>query len=107
MREGWKVLLDAGVPFGAIRPAPTRLPEAAVRAAARQLLQSVETLSRRERDALYAWLRGFQRQWPKGFKRVLGHDGKRLLAKLEADPPEPNRYLKLKRIAVENLAGVV
>lgn len=107
MSDGWKVLLDAGVPFGAIRPAPARLQSAVVRAAAKQLLPSVEKLDRRERDALYAWLRGFHRHWPKQFKRVLGSDGAKLLAKLEQDPPDPNRYLKLKRIAVENLAAVV
>lgn len=107
MREHWKVLVKAGVPHGAIRPPPTRIDEAQVRTAVRELFADVHGLERRERDALHAWLRGFRRHWPKAFERILGADGDRLLATLEDDSLDDNRYLKLKRIAVENLAGVV
>lgn len=107
MRAHWKVLVEAGVPHGAIRPPPTCLNEAQVRTAVRKIFSQVDALERRERDALHAWLRGFKRHWQKGFERILGDDGDRLLAKLEEDSPEDNRYLKLKRIAVENLASLV
>jgi hypothetical protein len=107
MTDGWEALLEAGVPFGAARPPPTAMPRGRVREAVASAEDLLAQLSIPQREALYAWLRAYQAHWPKGFERVLGAPGTRLLALLDREGPrDPNRYLKLRRIALENLSKV-
>jgi hypothetical protein len=56
---------------------------------------------------LLAWLSAFEHHWPRGFSRVAGTLGRKLLDELSRGTVDPNRYLKLRRIACENLAAAV
>ena len=101
----WEVLTASGLPEGPIRrpprgPAdPVRL-RAAVAAVAGQRSE----IDPWHREPLLAWLRGFQHHWPESFATILGPAGEECLARLSALPIDSNRYLKLRRIAIENLS---
>jgi hypothetical protein len=108
MDEVWEVLADSGLPEGPIRrppqgPAyPIRL-RAAVAAVAPQCGE----MDPWHREPLLAWLRGFQHHWPESFATILGPAGEECLARLSALPVDSNRYLKLRRIAIENLSRLL
>jgi hypothetical protein len=109
MTGDWETLIDAGLPDGAIRQKPRpplpveRIVQALVRVAA-----DLNGMGPREREPLAAWLRAWQHHWPTQFRQLLGATGEQCLRQLqEGAPPDPNRYLKLRRIAVENLAGLL
>jgi hypothetical protein len=101
MGDPWEVLRAAGVPVGATRP-PGPLPTAA---ALREALGAALSASAPAAglEALWAWLRAFRQHWPIRFERVLGAEGIAALASLSARPFDANRYLKLRRIALERL----
>jgi hypothetical protein len=64
-----------------------------------------EPLALAQRECLLAWLRGFRHEWPSRFQAIFGPLGQRAIAELNDPRFDPNRYLKLRRIAIENLAG--
>lgn len=106
MGEDWKILMAAGVPYGAPRTlAEIEFDDESVRAAFLRTAGALDTLNARQRDALLAWLCGFRRHWPSRFVSVLGEEGQRVLALLEALGLDDNRHIKLRRIAIENLAA--
>jgi hypothetical protein len=105
--DPWAALEAAGLPAGAVRAAPSRLDMPLVRAAVRMLADRPDPPDAFDREPLLAWLRAWRHHWPDSFERELGADGERLTARLDALPRDANRYLKLRRIAVENLAGVL
>lgn len=107
MKTGWKTLLDAGVPDGAARPAPARLDRQRVAEAIHDLARDAASVEPGQVEPLLGWLRGWRHHWPRSFAATLGADGKRLIGALEARGFDPNRYLKLRRIAIENLAGLL
>lgn len=100
-------MIDAGVPDGAARPAPTRLDLSRVTKAIRDLGPNAASVEPDQVEPLLAWLRGWRRHWPRSFAASLGADGDSLIARLEARRFDPDRYLKLRRIAVENLSRVL
>ncbi|MBL9024147.1 MAG: hypothetical protein JNL21_18285 [Myxococcales bacterium] len=105
MDETREILERAGVPVGAPRPPPTALPDAAaLRLAVRDSMHRPEVCPT---EALLAWLSGFAHHWPEGFARVLGEGGHTAIGVLAARPVDRNKYLKLRRIAIENLARCV
>ena len=57
-------------------------------------------------DVLAAWLSGFSHHWPSAFAEVLGEVGDSSLRTL-MPKVEPNRFLKLRRIAIANLAKLL
>jgi hypothetical protein len=95
----------AGVPLGAPRPAPTALPDSA------ELRQAFRSLTRQaapeELLPHTAWLSAFHHHWPARFRAVFGAEGQELVAGLRAAVIDENRYLKLRRIAVENLSRML
>jgi len=99
----WPVLRRAGVPVGAVR-ARGSAHEPELRHAIRVVTANPGVLPATERVALLAWLAAFRHHWPRRFEEALGKDGATLLALLRVAPFDPNQYLKLRRIAVENLA---
>jgi hypothetical protein len=108
MDEEWEALAAAGLPEGPIRR-PPQGPVDPLR-----LRQAVAALAARcaeidpwHREPLQAWLRGFRHHWPESFAAILGPVGDHCLALLAALPADPNRYLKLRRIAIENLAHIL
>ena len=96
--------MDAGLPDGAIRPPPKGPFDAArVREAVR------EVASRPGIDVapLLAWLRAWQHHWGSHFRATFGDEGEGIVQRLRARLDDENRYLKLRRIAIENLAAVL
>ena len=77
-------------------------------AAVREALSSIEVdaLSEVQQVVLVAWLEAFRHHWPDRFARDLG-DYEELRNALHRRPLDQNRYLKLRRIAVENLAAAL
>ncbi len=105
MIGGWKILLAAGVPDGAIRARPVRLPAPAeLRAALDEIGHEIQPFMR---EPLLAWLRAFAHGWPTRFASMLGPAGATISAALLGGPIDANRYLKLRRIAAENLSAVL
>lgn len=72
-----------------------------------RMSEDLDRLDPSRREPLLAWLKAWKHHWPDQFQRTLGSIGDRCLAKLEAAPTDPNRYLKLRRIAVENLSNLL
>ncbi|MGH7318503.1 MAG: hypothetical protein ACRELA_02585 [Candidatus Rokuibacteriota bacterium] len=107
MGSSWKALIEAGLPDGAARPAPASLDRERVREAICDLARGAEAIDPRQVEPLLAWLRGWRHHWPRGFAETLGAEGDSLIQQLEARNPDPNRYIKLRRIAVENLSRLL
>lgn len=106
MDAAWEALARAGVPVGAARPRPVAPPSpAAIRAAFDQLNRSLDQISDADREPLLAWLRAVVRHWPSRAGDLFGPAGEQLRTWLEAQPLDAGRYLKLRRIAIANLAG--
>jgi hypothetical protein len=105
MRSAWDVLTEAGVPDGAARvPPAVSLDAAAIAAALSSIGETADRLRPHERECLAAWLAAFRHHWPDRFTALLGPLGDRVLHRCTAGDFDPNRYLKLRRIATENLA---
>ena len=99
MSGPWDLLKAAGVPLGAPRAHaddPLDL-EVLSRALAQVLCAELQP---RERDALVAWLGALRAHWPTTHSALTSR-----MPPFEAGEVDPNRYLKLRRIALANLAG--
>jgi hypothetical protein len=59
------------------------------------------------RESLFAWLCAFQHHWPTRFDAMLGIQGHEAVAALVGSAGDSGRYLKLRRIAIENLSAVL
>ena len=100
--------MAGGVPLGAVRPCPSMLPDDhALRRALAEVEGTMGHSDEREATALLAWLAGFRHHWPARFEMLLGAAGPRTIERLHGVLLDRNRYLKLRRIAVENLAGLL
>lgn len=60
----------------------------------------------RQAEALAAWIFAWHHHWPDGFRHAFG-EGNELLAWATMQVADTGRYLKLRRIAIENLAQVL
>lgn len=108
MDDAWEVLSGSGLPEGPIRRPPRGpLDPASVRAAVTALNARCDEIEPWRREPLLAWLRGFRHHWPERFATVLGPPGDECISKLSAQAHDTNRYLKLRRIAIENLSHVL
>lgn len=106
MSAAWKVLIDSGLPLGAGRAPPTRaVPEAKLRRAVLTLVRSPK-LAPVDRETLAAYLAAFQQHFSHRFAEVFGEDGPNFTSMVRDAILDVNRYLKLRRIAVENLARI-
>jgi len=101
-------LVKMGLPWGppVVRESgPTSLHGA--RDAVRRLVEAPDLPPTELREPLLAWLSAFRHHWPDTWKRELGAPGVDLLERLSAAPYDANRYLKLRRIAIESLARII
>ncbi len=106
MDTAWETLTRFGLPDGPVRGLPSgRFDDLAVAEALWRL--DLEHLEQRERELLLAWLSAFEHHWPDRFRRSLGSAGLELLARLRAGEYDDNRYLKLRRISIENLSVLI
>ncbi len=107
MAAAWDLLMQLGLPDGAVRPVPKGPfdPGRAV-AAVREVAQRT-SLETAQVAPLLAWLRAWQHHWGEHFARTLGAEGAALIRRLQRRLDDPDRYLKLRRIAIENLAALL
>jgi hypothetical protein len=103
VRTPWQTLRDGGVPLvAAVSGAATTIDELA----AATVAAVADAPAGREAEALDAWWFAWHHHWPDDFRRAFG-DGDRLLAWAAAQLQDTDRYLKLRRIAIANLAYVL
>ena len=107
MKDAWKVMMESGLPDGPPRPKPTQLDAQRLKNALRQLMDEFDHLGERKQELLRAYLKGFRHHWPRRFTEILGSVGERCHARVEGTEVDPNRYLKLRRIAIANLSGIL
>jgi len=104
MDDAWQILRDGGLPLAepttdAVRSAPELA--SAVRAAIASAPHG------RQADALAAYILAWCQHWPTSFASELAGDASTTEAWARAQASDPNRYLKLRRIALERLARVL
>ncbi|HEY1818036.1 MAG TPA: hypothetical protein VGG74_37090 [Kofleriaceae bacterium] len=103
MVDAWQILRDAGVPIvgpiTGIRPAREDV-VASTRVA-------VADATGRDADALAAWVLAWHAHWPRSFAASFPDDGDAIAGWATSCVTDANRYLKLRRIAIENLATIL
>jgi hypothetical protein len=104
MHEAWQILRDAGLPMAAPRSGAAMPPDVLARAAR---VAVAESPSGRDAEALAAWLFAWWHHWPGAFAAAFPDDASSILAWATRQLPDDNRYLKLRRIALANLASVL
>ena len=104
MTAPWQLLRDGGVPL-AIEGTGAR-PEASVLA---QSARAAIALAPQGRDAesLGAWIVAWRDHWPTSFKACFAHDTDAVSEWAERNTPDAGRRVKLRRIAIENLATIL
>src|SRR5687768_11064725 len=104
MRDAWQILRDGGLPLAT--PRSSKGPS--VQALAAALREAIAGDPQgREEDALVAFVRAWEHHWPACFRSVFASDAPAISTWAEVRVSDPNRYLKLRRIAVENLASIL
>ena len=106
MESAWQILIRGGVPLAGEREGPL-VSAVALGEAVRAVLASPTPPAGREREALAAFLLAWQKEWPTTFASIFGDEAGDLVAWARSSIPDPNRYLKLRRIAVANLAELL
>lgn len=105
MDDAWRTLHRAGLPLAGRRHGPPPPPEEMARCV-RELVRNSSGAGR-EREALAAFVLAWADHWPSSFRRHFPDDGSRLVAWAEAIADDADRRIKLRRIAIENLASVL
>lgn len=104
MSEVWQILRDGGLPLAIERSGVTRTPRElaiATRAAI------AEAPRGRDAEALSAFVFAWHQHWPASFATELGLYAEGVVEWAARTVTDANRYLKLRRIALENLAQVL
>lgn len=99
--DPWQLLRAGGVPL-AIPTAHTRV-QADELAAAMRAAIAMQPIGR-DAEALAAWIFAWQQHWPRSFAANLGGDAAVVTEWAAQHTTDANRYVKLRRIALENLA---
>jgi hypothetical protein len=102
--DPWQILRDGGLPLAT--PRSGARPSAGSLAAAARA--AIETTPRgRDAGALAAFVLAWHHHWPTAFADALARDAADVIAWAERQATDANRYLKLRRIALENLAQIL
>jgi len=104
MRDAWQILRDGGLPLALPVSGVARSLEdlaAATRAAIAQQPAG------REAEALAAFVFAWHHHWPRTFAQGLGADADAVVDWASRNAVDEGRYLKLRRIALENLARIL
>jgi hypothetical protein len=104
MSDIWPILRAGGVPI-AIAPAAVALSPAILATTARAAIAS--GASGRDAEALAAWIFAWAHHWPTSFAASFAADRDHILDWAGRAAIDDNRYLKLRRIAIENLATIL
>jgi hypothetical protein len=104
MADAWQILRDGGLPLAmatsGVAPAAHELATALRSAIA-------EHPSGREAEALVAFVFAWQQHWPSSFSEANGAESQRMVDWASGYAVDDGKYLKLRRIAVENLARIL
>ncbi len=104
MSDDWQILHRAGVPLAGTRIGAA--PEVAEIVAAVHHVLSAQ-LAPRERDALAAFVAAWRQHWPTSFASGFGSAAGRISTWAAQACADHGRFLKLRRIALANLASVL
>lgn len=104
MSDAWQILRDGGLPL-ALPVSDTARSPAALAAATREAI--AQRPAGREAEALAAFVFAWHQHWPESFDRALGADAGAVVAWASRHAVDEGRYLKLRRIALENLARIL
>lgn len=104
MRSPWQTLRDGGLPL-AIEGAGATTTSAELAAATRAAV--AERPGGRDGEALAAFVFAWHHHWPAIFEGAFGEFGDELLAWAGHQFSDDGRYVKLRRIAIENLSRVL
>jgi hypothetical protein len=104
MDRAWQILRDGGLPL-AMQASGQRRSETELAAAVREAIASEP--AGRDAEALAAYVLAWHQHWPRAFAAALGADAGATVAWANEHAIDANRYLKLRRIALENLALVL
>jgi hypothetical protein len=104
MGDTWQTLRAGGVPL-ATEPAASLSSPAGLAASTRAAI--AEGVSGRDAEALAAWIFAWAHHWPSSFATCFAGDGENVLAWAGRAATDDNRYLKLRRIAIENLSTIL
>lgn len=102
--DAWQILRDGGLPLATatsgIRRSAAELAAAAVAAVASRP-------AGRDAEALAAWLFAWHDHWPAAFAGRFGAEANAIVAWATASIRDGGRYIKLRRIALENLGTIL
>jgi hypothetical protein len=103
--DAWRILHGGGLPLAGRRvdDAPSE-PELA---RATLAVLDAGMPDERHADALAAFLRAWQHHFPASFERAFAEEARRVESWADAHVVDRNRYVKLRRIAIENLSRVL
>ena len=108
VQDPWPLLERGGVPIGAPRRRSGAAPTpAALVQALRAVVASPDELTGRQRDALAAWLCAWASHWPRSYRQAFGEGAEDLRARFEQTATDRGRHVKLRRIALSHLAGIL
>jgi hypothetical protein len=102
--DPWQLLRNGGLPLALAR-SPVSPSEPDLAAAARAAIASHPV--GRDADALAAWLLAWRDHWPTSFSRNFGGDADSAEAWAHDIASSDGRHIKLRRIALENLASIL
>ncbi|AKU90916.1 hypothetical protein AKJ08_1303 [Vulgatibacter incomptus] len=106
--EDLDALVEMGLPLGPPGSARRETSSlAAARLAVQRLATDPDLPEQRLREPLLAWLSAFRHHWRPTWANEIGLPGDALIERLEAEPFDRNRYLKLRRIAIESLSRLI
>jgi hypothetical protein len=104
MTDAWQILRDFGLPTAT---SPSGLKRATRELGPATLAAVASAPTGRDAEALAAFVFAWQHHWPETFATELAADTTAVLEWAERNRADDNRYLKLRRIAIENLARVL
>jgi len=104
MHDAWQILRDGGLPL-AIAGSGVARNAGEIAGAARAAIATGPT--GRDAEALAAFVFAWHHHWPQSFAAELGEDAVDVIAWARQHALDDGRYLKLRRIALENLARIL
>lgn len=104
MSDAWQILRDGGLPLAIAGSGMARTPEELARAT-RAAIATRPT--GREAEALAAFVFAWHHHWPESFAAELGDGAAAAIEWAARNALDDGRYLKLRRIAIENLAQIL
>ena len=104
MHDAWQILRDGGLPLAL--PVSGTTPRSEELAAATRAAIAQRPTGRAA-EALTAFVFAWHHHWPGSFRRELGADADAVVDWAARHAVDEGRYLKLRRIALENLARIL